>query len=108
LPIRCTGGHQRKLASATITTLAPPAGVTDKTLFDDTVRGCGVRVRSGGGRKFVVQYDAAGGKTKRMTIGAVGALDLSVARNTAKDILARVRLGADPASEKQENRTPAP
>jgi len=96
-----------KLTPATIKTLAPPAGATDKTFFDDTVRGFGVRVRSGGGRKFVVQYDAAGGKTRRMTIGAVGALDLSVARNTAKDILARVRLGADPASEKQENRTRA-
>src|SRR6516164_9193952 len=96
-----------KLTPAAIKMLALPAGATDKTFFDDDVPGFGIRLRAGGGRKFVVQYDAAGGKSRRVTLGAVGALDLSAARNTAKDILARVRLGADPASEKRESRARA-
>jgi integrase len=49
---------------------------------------------------FIVQYKY-GSKHRRITLGAVGALDASKARATAKDLLAAVRLGRDPASEKQ-------
>jgi integrase len=48
------------------------------------------------------------GEHRRLTLGAVGgALDLGKARDTAKDILAAVRLGRDPAAEKIETRQQA-
>jgi integrase len=79
--------------------LTLPVGVQEKTFFDDDIPGFGVRVRIGGTRRYVVQYKVAG-KHRRVVLGAVSSLDLSKARQTAKDLLAAVRLGRDPAGEK--------
>jgi integrase len=95
-----------KLTSTTIRTLGLPPGVKDKTYFDDDVPGFGLRLREGGSRKLIVQYDFAG-KTRRLTLGAVSALDLGKARTQARDLLAAVRLGQDPASDKQAARARA-
>jgi integrase len=92
-----------RLTTATIKTLTLPPGMGDKTFFDDDLPGFGVRLRDGGSRKWIVQYDF-GGKTRKFTLGAVGTLELGEARKRAKDILAAVRLGRDPSSEKIEAR----
>jgi integrase len=92
-----------RLTTTTIKTLTLPPGLSDKKFFDDTLPGFAVRVRPGGSRKFVVMYDF-GAKTRTMTLGAVGTLDLGEARKRAKDVLAAVRLGRDPANEKIEAR----
>jgi integrase len=92
-----------RLTTATIKTLALPAGVGEKTFFDDELPGFGLRLRAGGAARFVVQYDL-GQKTRRMTLGALNVLDLGAARKSAKDILAAVRLGRDPAGIKIEAR----
>src|SRR5262249_23603413 len=92
-----------RLTATTIRTLTLPAGASDKTYFDDAVAGFGLRLRRGGSARWVVQYDL-GQKTRRMTLGSVGALDLGAARKSAKDILAAVRLGRDPAGAKIEAR----
>jgi integrase len=95
-----------RLTTATIKTLALPAGVRDKIYFDDDLGGFGLRLREGGAARWVVQYDL-GGKTKRVTFGTSAVLDISTARAKAKDLLASVRLGGDPASEKREARVRA-
>jgi hypothetical protein len=92
-----------KLTTATIRSLALPAGSAEKTFFDDDLAGFGVRVRAGGSRTFVVQYKI-GAKHRRMPLGSVAAIELGKARAAAKDLLAAVRLGRDPAGEKQEQR----
>jgi len=92
-----------RLTATTIRTLTLPAGASDKTYFDDALAGFGLRLRRGGSARWVVQYDL-GQKTRRMTLGSVGALDLGAARKSAKDILAAVRLGRDPAGAKIEAR----
>jgi integrase len=89
-----------KLTTTTIRSLALPPGQKDKTYFDDDVPGFGLRLREGGSRKLIVQYDFAG-KTRRLTLGSVSALDLGKARERAKDLLAAVRLGRDPAGDRQ-------
>ena len=92
-----------ELTAKTVKTLTLPPGVKDKVFWDDTVPGFGVRVRAGGSHTFRVQYDI-GGRTRGMTLGPVGLLDLGKARTRAKEILAAVRLGRDPAYEKHEAR----
>jgi integrase len=95
-----------RLTTTAINALALPAGVSDRTYFDDDLPGFGVRLRAGGSKKWVVQYDH-GGKTRRLTLGAVAALDPGEARRRAKDVLAARTLGRDPAAEKQEIRARA-
>jgi hypothetical protein len=79
---------------------------TDIIEFDDAVPGFGVRARKGGSKVYVVQY-AIGEKTRRMSLGKVELQGVDKARDKAKDILAAVRLGKDPAGEKQQDRTTA-
>lgn len=95
-----------KLNATAIRALALPPGVRDKIFFDDDLPGFGLRLRAGGSRSWVVQYDI-GAKTKRMALGSVTALDPGAARATAKNVLAAVRLGRDPAGEKSEGRAKA-
>jgi integrase len=70
--------------------------------WDDDLPGFGVRVTTAGAKAWVVQYRAAGGgrgaPSRRMTLGALAALTSEKARGGAKDILATVRLGGDPAN----------
>ena len=54
----------------------------------------------------MVQY-AIAGRTRRITLGSPVTLDPGQAREAAKDLLARVRLGGDPASDKQRTRQQA-
>jgi integrase len=93
-----------KLTTTTVRALTLPPGVSERTYFDDNLPGFGVRLRAAGSARYVVQYDY-GSATRRMTLGAVNALGLGEAREKAKDILAAVRLGQDPASAKIAART---
>lgn len=92
-----------RLTKTTIAALTLPEGVRDRVYFDEELAGFGVRLRASGARSWHVQY-AIGGRTRRMSIGSLATLDAADARETAKDILARVRLGQDPASDKQAAR----
>jgi integrase len=92
-----------KLTTPSVRALKLERGQRDKTFWDDEIGGFGVRVREGGSKVWVVQYDV-GGRARRMTLGAIEALDAGKARATAKDVLAAVRLGRDPAAEKHTAR----
>jgi integrase len=95
-----------KLTTASIRTIAPVSPITDIIEFDDAVPGFGVRARAGGSKVYVVQY-AIGEKTRRMSLGKVELQGVDKARDKARDILAAVRMGKDPAGEKQRDRTTA-
>lgn len=57
---------------------------------------------------YIVEYRPHGGgrgvAKRRVTLGKVGSLTPDQARKAAADMLAKVRLGADPAAEKAEKR----
>ena len=92
-----------KLTKPSIERLALPPGKSEAIFFDDDVPGFGLRLRAGGSRTFIVQY-ALGGRQRRMTIGAAKILDAPKARQTARNLLAKVRLGHDPAADRAEAR----
>jgi integrase len=83
-----------------------PQGVLDKVFFDSELPGFGLRLRATGARTWMVQY-AIAGRTRRIVLGSTAVLDPGKARDTAKDILAKVRLGQDPAGEKMKARAKA-
>jgi integrase len=95
-----------KLTQARIQRLELPAGKTEAIFFDEDLPGFGLRLRDGGSKNWIVQY-ALGAKQRRMTIGSIKVLDPSNARTTARNLLARVRLGQDPAAERREARAKA-
>jgi integrase len=92
-----------KLTAANIRTIALPAGVTERTFFDDDLAGFGLRIRSTGGRSLVVQYKI-GSLHRRVVLGAVGAIEFHKAKTTAKELLAKVRLGEDPFADRMKKR----
>jgi Arm DNA-binding domain len=92
-----------KLTRTTHKTLTLPEGKLDHIYFDDDVPGFGLRLRAGGSARYIVQYDV-GTITRRITIGSPKLVDVVKARDIAKDILAKVRLGGDPAQDKRTAR----
>jgi len=96
-----------KLTTQTIKALTLPPGMKDKIHFDDEVGGFGIRLRNSGEARWVVQYDDAAGRTRKVTLGSPSLLDAAAARKAARDLLASIRLGADPAAERQTRREQA-
>ena len=95
-----------RLTASTVRSLALPPGKADHVFFDADVPGFGLRVRASGAKAWMVQY-AIAGRTRRITLGSTAVLDPGKARSLAKDLLARVRLGQDPAGEKAAARARA-
>ena len=95
-----------KLTQKSIDALTLPPGKSEITYWDEDLGGFGLRIRQGGSRTWVYQYDI-GQRTRKMTLGALAALSPARARAAANDLHAKVRLGLDPATEKGERRTQA-
>jgi len=95
-----------KLTRAAVQGLKLPTGKAEAIFFDDEIPGFGLRVRAGGSRSWIVQYKI-GAKHRRLTLGSISLLDPAKARDKARDVLAAVRLGQDPASAKIESRAKA-
>ena len=92
-----------RLSVANIGSLKLPAGKRDAIFFDDDLPGFGIRLRTSGKRTWIAQY-RTGGRSRRVTLGAVGTVDADKARKAAKTLLARVQLGADPQADRAEER----
>jgi integrase len=75
-----------------------PAGY-DHVHFDSTLPGYGLRVRASGVHSLMVQY-AVARRSRRVVLGRLDQLSPDRAFSTARDILAKVRLGGDPATDK--------
>jgi integrase len=87
-----------KLTTTNIQSQKLPVGKRDLIIFDEEIPGFGLRLREGGFRGLVFQYNNGSG-TKRIAMGSVDSINLAKAREDAKDYYARVRLGQDPAAD---------
>jgi Arm DNA-binding domain len=92
-----------KLTKRTLDSVKPKP-THDVFLWDDEVPGFGVRVKSSGVRSFIVQYRNGSGVSRRMTLGKFGVLTPDEARKMAKQTLAEVARGADPAARRAQDR----
>jgi integrase len=103
-----------RLTAKNLQGLKLPADKTDHLFWDDDIPGFGLRVRAGGSRSWVFQY-ALGDKQRRLSLGAAtpesftkhkgpeGTIKLGI-REQAAQLHAKVKLGHDPAGEKQQAR----
>jgi integrase len=95
-----------KFTLGSIRDIGLPKGKKDHIEFDDDVPGFGLRIREGGSRSWIYQY-RIGSKQRRMVLGNAKSVPLILARKNAGELEARVRLGEDPAGEKERARVEA-
>lgn len=93
-----------RLTDKAIATLPrDPAQKGDLFVWDTGLVGFGLKLSAGGGSSFVYQY-RVDGKSRRLTIGSVGKISASAARDRAAAALAATRAGRDPQAEKMQER----
>ncbi len=85
--------------------LEPPA-TGNRVVWDQKVKGFGIRVTAAGALSFVLNYRNAGGALKRITIGPYGRNEWSVeaARKRAGELKKQIALGHDPLDDKRRAR----
>ena len=77
-----------------------PAGKLDHVWWDEDIAGLGIRLRDGGSRNWIYRY-RVGSKQRSLILGSATSVPLAVARKNASTLEARIRLGEDPALDRQ-------
>lgn len=78
-------------------------GKSRHVVWDDEIKGFGLRVYPSGRRAFILSY-RAGRRARLLTIGDFGVLTVQQARDIAKRHLAEVIEGGDPLAERKKAR----
>lgn len=87
-----------RLTKRTADAVKAPAK-SDRFVWDDEVRGFGLRVYPSGRRLFVYQYQMVTGVTRRKTLGEFPAITVETARTLAKAAASQVADGRDPQGD---------
>ncbi len=111
-----------KLTAKNVPALQLPQGKSDHLVWDDDIPGLGLRLRAGGSRNWVFQY-ALGEKQRRLSLGTATPESFKTIKERGEDgndkiiklgireqaaqLHAKVKLGQDPAGEKQQSRATA-
>lgn len=93
-----------RLTKRLVEALLLPETGKDAFLWCSEIRGFGVRAKSGGSKTFVVGYRNKRGRFRRFKIGGFPILTVDEAREQAKQLLARVAAGEDPADVRSQER----
>src|SRR5262249_592402 len=95
-----------KLNDRTVTATKPalPPNKSEAIIFCEDTPGFGIRLRPGGSRSWIFQYDIAG-RTRRVTLGKFPKVSARQAREAIETLASKLGLGIDPAQEKFDRRT---
>ena len=85
-----------KLTKRIVDSLEP--GSKERIVFDEELKGFGLRITPTGRKTFIVQY-RAGGRCRRVKVGQMGSVTPDQARKQAQSILGAVARGENPAEE---------
>lgn len=90
-----------KLTKAVVEREVAKPGTGDRLVYDETVPGFAVRLRTGRAAVYVFAYRLRG-KSQKLTIDAVSAVSLEKARERARELRANFKDGGDPASDRRQ------
>jgi integrase len=98
-------GATMKLTKSVVDKLPVPIAIVNgqtsqKRYYDQSMKGFGVRVTSGGTKAFFVEK-LIRKKLRRITIGKYPALTCEMARRKAQALLGQIAMGVDPLAEKR-------
>jgi len=93
-----------KITKRLVDTLHSDPEGKDLFVWDNLLKGFGLRLKATGAGAYVVQYRNAQGQSRRLTVGRLGILTPEEARSLARDKLASATKGADPVAEKRAAR----
>src|SRR5207302_8947972 len=97
-----------KITKRSVDALRSNANGAECVLWDNEVKGFGVRAQRGGSKSYIVHYRAGTGRgapIRKVTIGKHGSpWTPDTARREAKRLLGHVENGADPAGDKAAGR----
>ncbi len=91
-----------KLTKRSVDAVHP--GENDVWLWDEELRGFGLRVKPSGVKSYLIQYRTAQGATRRYTIGRHGVVTPDEARKLARQALAATERGEDPSAQRRAER----
>ena len=91
---------KKKLTSAFVNNVSAPKDRKSIEYFDELLPSFGLRVTKNGVKSWVILYRIHG-RQRRYTIGRANVINLSKARDDAKELLVQVANGIDPAEERQ-------
>src|SRR5215204_2200071 len=92
-----------KLTKRTIDATHPKPG-RDVFVWDDELPAYGLRVKPSGSKSFVLQYRNRVGRSRRLTVGRYGIVTPDGARDLARNALAEIARGGDPAASRAADR----
>jgi hypothetical protein len=84
-------------------TIAVPEGRRDVLMFDDALKGFGIRVFKTGQASYFADY-YLNGRRRRVSLGPAERGRLTKARKDAADIIAGARLGRDALRDRAEHK----
>jgi len=93
-----------KITKRLVDGLRPDPAGRDLFVWDDALKGFGLRMKPSGAASYLIQYRNAHGQTRRMVVSKVGILTPEEARDVARDKLAEAAKGADPSAERHAAR----
>ena len=91
-----------KISKRTVDSTHPTGA--QRFVWDDALKGFGLRVTPAGVKSFVFQYRTPEGRTRRATVAKVGAITPDKARELAEAMAATVKRGGDPLGDKSAAR----
>ncbi len=92
-----------KLTKRLVETLTAEGGC-ERWIWDKELPGFGLRVKPSGVKAYVVQYRNAQRRPRKITLGRHGVLTPEEARRMARQMLAAIERGEDPAEQRRANR----
>jgi len=93
-----------KITDKLVRGLGVPQNTTQLRLYDDEIKGFGVRITKAGAKSFILNYHV-NGRERRTTIGRYPAWSVAAAREEASRLRRIVDVGNDPLAEKQSRRS---